>query len=113
MSPASPNRGVASGARAAALVTTMAATAVVGGWLGSQLDAQLGSRPFGLILGLVVGFAGGLVPLYRALLDRPPPPDPPALAIEHIEPIADSKADPKADQDPASSDDERQGHLPE
>lgn len=66
--PDSPPRGdLSSGPRAAALVSQMAVSAVVGAWLGWKLDERFGSDPFGFVIGLALGFALGLVTLFRGL----------------------------------------------
>lgn len=72
-----------SGARAAALVTQMAASTIVCAGLGGWLDARLATGHGLLLVGLFGGFTLGMVALFRGLSRIQPsdederPPDPP------------------------------------
>lgn len=66
-SPGGVGGGLGSGPRAAALVSQMAVSALLGTWIGWKLDARFGSEPWGLVIGSVIGFALGLFTLFRGL----------------------------------------------
>lgn len=72
----------ARGARAAALVTQMAVTTVLGGLVGRVLDTRFDTAPWLLVAGFVGGFAIGLSTFLRYVLRAEPdddePPAPPA-----------------------------------
>ena len=67
----------ARGARAAALVTQMAASTVAGGGLGHLLDGRYDTAPWGLTAGFLGGFAVGLVTFLRYVLRVQPDDDEP------------------------------------
>lgn len=65
----------ASAARAAALVTQMAAATVLGALLGRELDARFATAPALLLAGLLGGFAAGMVAIFRQLAGPEDDPD--------------------------------------
>lgn len=66
------------GSAAAALVTQMTVSTVLGGWLGRQLDARWNTGSVLQLSGFVAGFALGMTALlYHLARNRPDDPDPP------------------------------------
>ncbi|HHO50459.1 MAG TPA: AtpZ/AtpI family protein [Deltaproteobacteria bacterium] len=64
------------GAQAAALVTQMTISTVVGGFLGRRLDAWLQTEPWGMVTGFILGFSAGMLSMFRILLRRDDDDDP-------------------------------------
>lgn len=58
------------GVKAAALVTQMAVTTVLGGMLGRQLDGWFATDSLMTMMGILAGFTIGMATLFRFLLRR-------------------------------------------
>lgn len=64
-------RGLARGARAAALVTQMAVVTALGGFLGNLADSHFQTQPLLISAGFISGFAIGTFAMLKGLLQTP------------------------------------------